>query len=73
MKITTIEPEDYYEGVFEVILQTNEGEKSLSFGSGEPEDMNLARDLSDALSIPNLLIMAYNAGKNNEELIIETK
>ena len=68
MKITTILPEDLYEGSMELVLETNEGIKHIDFGNGESEDMCLARNLNDALFIDKLLIMAYNAGKNGEEL-----
>lgn len=40
---------------------------SISFGNGEPEDMTLSRDLSDAYSIADLLENAYKAGKRGEE------
>jgi hypothetical protein len=76
MKIKTIHKKDeenwgQYAGV-ETILTTEEGETSVNFAGGEPEDMTISRDLSDAWSITNLLIMAYNAGKNNEILEIES-
>ena len=38
---------------------------------GEPEDNNLTRNFSDCYKIPELLKMAYEAGKNNEEFEIE--
>ena len=44
---------------------------TVSFGQGEPEDMSLDRDLSDAYSIFDLAIMAYVAGKNGEKLEME--
>ena len=40
-------------------------------GEGEPEDMYLFRDLSDAYSISDLITMAYEAGKAGEELEYE--
>lgn len=71
MKIIVEEPEDMYEGTLKVSLYTLEGKKTIRIGSGESEDMNLARDLSDALIIPKVLEMAYNAGKNGEDLEIK--
>lgn len=70
MKITVTEDiwEDGYEGCLTTKIETGEGSKSVSFGSGEPEDMNLIRDLSDAYSIKHMLVMAYHAGINNEDL-----
>lgn len=38
---------------------------------GEPEDSNLGRDFGDCYLIPNLLEMAYKAGKNGECFEIE--
>ena len=75
MKITVIhtsDDDDYgqYAGV-ETLLETKDGSVSVSFSGGEPEDMNLARDLSDAWNIKDLLIRAYNAGKNSELLEIK--
>lgn len=58
------------EGV-ETMLTTNEGTKSAEFRGGEPEDFSIARDLSDAWNIKDMLVMAYNAGKNGEDLEIE--
>lgn len=52
-------------------ITTNEGTQSVGFYGGEPEDMTLDRDLSDAWNVVELLKLAYNAGKNGEELEIE--
>jgi hypothetical protein len=71
MKITSYYPEDSYEGVMRLSLQTDSVNQSVSFGRGEPEDNALCRDLSDAYSIEGMLVAAYNAGKNGEELIRE--
>jgi len=43
---------------------------SVSFGAGEAEDMILSRDLSDAFNIRNLLELAYQCGKQGEEIKI---
>jgi len=50
---------------------TNDGKDSVSIGEGEPEDMTLFRDLSDAYFISNLIQLAYQAGKNGEEFEYE--
>lgn len=70
MIINVIEPDDYYDGSIEIQLITEEVNETIIIGSGESEDMNLARDLSDALTIPKLLKAAYNAGLNKEILEI---
>lgn len=74
MKITTTErPDGPYEpdGYLSTKIETKEGKSSASFGAGEPEDFSLTRDLSDAYEIKDMLILAYNAGKNGEELKVE--
>ena len=64
-------PKDMYEGSMSLELVTDDGHRdSVSFGSGEPEDMNLARDLNDAMGIEKLVVLAYNAGKAGEKLEI---
>lgn len=73
MKIVSTYPSDNYEGSMSLSLHTENYKGSVSFGSGEPEDMNLARDLSDAYGIEGMLVAAYNAGKNGEELVIENE
>jgi len=77
MKITEEQYDDIYEGggygtsSLSILLETTEGKKSVSFGGGEPEDFCLARDLSSAYDLRDLLVQAYNAGKSGEELEIE--
>lgn len=68
MKITETLPTDPYEGSWNLELETSKGKEYLSFGRGEPEDMCLARDLSDAFRIKDLILMAYEAGKVGEPL-----
>ena len=52
---------------------TNTGSESVQFGSGEPEDMSLTRDLSDAFNIVDLCKLAYEAGKRGEDIEIINK
>jgi len=52
-------------------LTTNEEKLSFYFAVGEPEDMNIHGILLDACHISNMLVRAYNAGKNGEPLEIE--
>lgn len=58
------------DGSLTITLTTSNGTKSVTFGSGEPEDFTLSKDLNDALSIASMLKMAYEAGINGESLII---
>lgn len=73
-----IETHEFYnsdhDGVSQVNIEliTDAGEKmDISIGEGEPEDMYLFRDLSDAYSIADMVMMAYEAGKRGEELDYE--
>jgi len=70
MKITeTLSKDEWGEdGTLEIELITDKFTGSVQFGSGEPEDMTLNRDLSDAYSISNLLVAAYEAGKRGEDI-----
>lgn len=52
----------------DIEIITDKGNKTCSIGGGEPEDMSIARDLSDIWSVPTMLKLAYEAGKNGEEL-----
>lgn len=60
-------------GRFSLTVKTSEGEEKVRFANGEPDDMTLGRDLSDAFTIKTLVKMAYEAGKRGEpfELIEE--
>lgn len=48
-------------------IDGNQSMTSLSFGEGEPEDMVLCRDLSDAYNIVEFAKLAYEAGKRGED------
>lgn len=51
-----------------VQLTNQEGKTiSVGFGEGEPEDMFLFRDLSDAYNLVDFAKFAYLAGKNGED------
>lgn len=66
------EASDYEYDRFTLVVTNDNGEsKRFSIGRGEPEDMYLFRDLNDALDVPDLMKMAYEAGKNGEELILQ--
>lgn len=66
--------EDGGESHIQVEIIADYGDKvSVGFGEGEPEDMYLFRDLSDAYSLVSLVRVAYEAGKRGEEFILEEK
>ena len=49
-----------------------DGKQLFSIGEGEPEDMSLVRDLSDAYNVIELMRQMYEAGKNGVEVTFET-
>jgi len=54
---------------FTLIAKNDDGvSKRFSVGAGEPEDMFIFRDLSDVLSVPALMQLAYDAGVKGEKL-----
>jgi hypothetical protein len=48
-----------------------DGETVFDVWEDEPEDMNLSRTLKDCLKVPDLLKLAYEAGKNGEDFEVE--
>lgn len=48
-----------------------DGKREFCIREGEPEDMLMWRDLSDAYNVEGMLQRAYLAGKNGEEFSIE--
>ena len=70
MKVTILDKEcnEYGEGAAYTV-KTPQSE--ISIGDMEPEDATLNRDLSCVFSISDMILEAYNAGKNGEELIFE--
>jgi len=53
------------------VIRDNGEKDSVSIGEGEPEDMYLFRDLSDAYSVASLVRLAYEAGKAGEDFEYE--
>lgn len=66
---TTVETE--MDAEINVKLTTESFEGQVGFANGEPEDMNLDRDLSDAYAIQKLLKEAYDAGIRGESFEYE--
>lgn len=66
MKIKTVHSfnELDYRGYYAVYVN---GDRVVCFVDGEPEDANMSRDFNDVYSIPDLMKMAYEAGKNGED------
>ena len=66
MKIVeTISTDDDYRQSLTIEV---DGKQEFAVSDGEPEDSNLARDFSDCFSVVDLMKMAYDAGKNGEEV-----
>lgn len=41
------------------------------FTDGEPEDANISRDFADVNNIVQLMEIAYDAGKNGEDFVVD--
>jgi hypothetical protein len=69
MKIKSIirELSDDRSGI-EIIIN---GEMVFDVFEDEPEDMKMCRTLKDCLKAPDLLRLAYEAGKNGEDFEVE--
>ena len=67
--------EDDIDRCVKVALINDEGKQlnSVSFSEGEPEDMTLYRDLSDAYTIYDLVRDAYEYGRKGVEIQFEKK
>jgi hypothetical protein len=59
---------DDYRQSFEIEV---DGKIALSFTDGEPEDNCLGRNFNDCYSIPDLLKKVWEAGKRQEEFVVE--
>jgi len=69
MKITcTSKTDDEFREKFKIKLESNEKTQELSFCDGEPEDNSIGRNFNDIYSIPQLIVLAYNAGVNGEPI-----
>ena len=73
MKVTILNRDDYYKPALSIIAISKTEEAHLRFEDGEPEDNNMSRNFSDIFLIKDLIKIAYNAGKNGEELKIIEK
>jgi hypothetical protein len=71
--------ETYTEGCDEndwrayVIIEDEGGRGLFGIGQGEPEDMTLDRDLSDALSVSDLILNANKLGLEGTEIKFKFK
>lgn len=73
MKVTILKTEEFDNNVLSIIALSEIEEAHLRFEDGEIEDNNMARNFSDIFLIKDLIKIAYNAGKNGEELEIIEK
>lgn len=68
MKLTTTNTQnDDYETTFEIAV---DGKIEFSVSEGSPEDNSLGRNFSDCFNIPDLMRMAYDAGRRGEEFTV---
>lgn len=73
MKVTILKTEEFGNKALSIIALSEIEEAHLRFENGEPEDNNMSRNFSDIFLIKDLIKIAYNAGKNGEELEIIEK
>lgn len=71
-----IETTEFYgeEGASKITVELicdNGDKESVGFGEGEPEDMYLFRDLSDAYNLVSFAKTAYEAGKRGEQFDLQ--
>jgi len=76
MKLRIIERirDEYDDGCEEVYaVEVDLGGDRVSFHNmdGCPEDATLNRDLNDVYNIETLIMKAFEAGKNGEDIVIE--
>ena len=74
VEVTTLGEKGLEDRDYRSVLIIDAGEGGMvAFWDGEPEDANLGRDFSDCYAIPNLMKMAYEAGRNGEDFEIVAK
>lgn len=66
------EDNDYCSELDIVIKLNGEVVKTFNFCDGEPEDNNMSRNFNDVYKIIDALSLAYEAGKNGEEISFES-
>lgn len=52
---------------------TIDGDNMLDVMDGEIEDNNLSRNFSDVYNIKDIIEKVYNAGLNNQELVLKVE
>ena len=62
-----------YKDLLSIIASSKTADAHLRFEGGEIEVNNMSTDFSDIFLIKDLIKIAYNAGKNGEELEIIEK
>ena len=62
-----------YKHALHIYVSSESEDVCMKFRDGEPEDNNISRNFSDIFLIKDLIKIAYNAGKNGEELEIIEK
>jgi hypothetical protein len=67
MKVRSVVWEEPEMGIMILI----DGKKAFDVFEDEPEDMKFYRTLQDCLKVPDLLRLAYEAGKNGEGFELE--
>ena len=73
MKVTILKTEEFDNNVLSIIALSEIEDAHLRFEDGAVEYNNMSRNFSDIFLIKDLIKIAYNAGKNGEELEIIEK
>lgn len=70
MKVTEVSgiiDEDEMRGMLAIYV---DDDLKADFIDGEPEDANMSRDFADVNNIVQLMEIAYDAGKNGEDFVV---
>ena len=73
MKVTILKTEEFDKHLLSIIALSKTEEAHLRFEDGEVDENCISRNFSDIFLIKDLIKIAYNAGKNGEELEIIEK
>ena len=58
-------------GFYELEAKDEHDVLEININEGEPEDMNMERNLFDLNKIADLVMMAYEAGVRGEDIVID--
>ncbi|MDP4147037.1 MAG: hypothetical protein Q8936_21615 [Bacillota bacterium] len=72
VKVTRLTDEEMENREYRQVMEIKiNGKTKFLVRDDEPEDSNLSRSFNDVWNIPELMELAWKAGKNGEDLLIE--